>query len=238
MKVFCAQSESVKNSRFILRGISPSELDKQYIMNEIQTISTMLLTQQLSSAPIASEGIQKLHTTLESKGYAHANSKPVDTIVLNDQLVIKLFASPMWHHGNKHQHKCWYCRLSIPHDWSPLGIPTKYNEKTGQFSSEGLFCSFNCITSYIHECGNSFRYRESGHLLYLLYRKLFQTNMATIDILPAPSWKLLKEYGGHLEVEDYRKSLQHVEYKQMNQTWFINALELFTEVMQPKEKEN
>jgi hypothetical protein len=236
MKVFCAQSESVKNTRFIIRGINPSELDKQYIMNEIQTIGTMLLTQQLSSSPQDSEGIQKLHTTLESKGYAHANVKPVDTIVLNDQLSIKLFASPIMQHAKTH--RCWYCRLSIPHEWAPIGLPTKYNEKTGQFSTEGIFCSFNCITSYVHEFGHTYRYRESGHLLYLLYRKLFQTNLALIDILPSPSWKLLKEYGGNLDVEDYRKSLQHVEYKQMNQTWFINALELFTEVMPQKEKEN
>jgi len=229
MKVFCAQSEHVKNTKFILRSINPGELDKQYIMKELQDSGTIFMTQQLNSISNPDlEGIHKLHTTLESNGVSRANAKPLDTIVLNDELSIKLFASPI--NKPRGHLRCWYCRNLIPPDWFPIGLPTQYSEKTQQFSTEGCFCSFNCISSYTHENANCFRYKDSGHLLYMMYRKIFHIEIPTVEILPSPSWKLLKEYGGHLDVDDYRKCLQFVDYKQMNQTWSLPTIELFTEV--------
>ena len=188
------------------------------------------MNQQLASfSNPETDNIYKLHTTLEHNGVSRTNTKPLDTIVLNDELAIKLFASPI--NKVRGHVKCWHCRHLLPPDWYPLGIPLSYSEKTKQFSIEGIFCSFNCIRAYIHESNTTFRYKESGHLLHMMYRKLFGMETPIIEIKPSPSWKLLKEYGGHLDIDDYRKCLQYIEYKQMKQSWFVPVMELFTEVV-------
>jgi len=43
-----------------------------------------------------------------------------------------------------------------------------------------------------------------------MYIDLF--NRPPIKITAAPSWKLLKEYGGHFSIEQFRKSFNTIEY--------------------------
>jgi hypothetical protein len=33
------------------------------------------------------------------------------------------------------------------------------------------------------------------------------------SIIPAPDWRLLIEYGGHLTIEEFRKNFNNIEYK-------------------------
>jgi hypothetical protein len=228
MKSFCSLGETIKNTRFVLKSINTNELDKQYIMKELQDMQSVLITQQLTNTSTSrtSDSANKLHTTLEIGGFAHTTSKPIDTIVFSDDVTIKLFASPI--NKARGHVRCWYCRTIIPQDWCPLGIPIKYIEKTKQFVTEGIVCSFNCMCGYVQE-NHNFRYKDSGHLIYMLYRRIFNCHVPTIDILPSPSWKLLKEYGGNMDIDEYRKAIQYLDYKSLNQTWFISALELFTE---------
>ncbi len=170
-------------------------------------MQSVLITQQLTTTATAkgNETTNKLHTTLEIGGFAHSTSRPIDTIVFSDEVTIKLFATPV--NKARGHVRCWYCRTTIPQSWCPLGIPTKYLEKTGQFVTEGIVCSFNCMCSYVNE-HNCFRYKESGHIISILYRKIFNTSIPTTDILPSPSWKLVKEYGGNMDIEQERKSSQ------------------------------
>ena len=230
MKSFCSLSDNIKQTKFVLRNINVTQLDKTYILQQLQDAGTILMSHQLSeySNGTTGDGIHKLHTTLEHVGVSRANTKPMDTIVLNDEISIKLFATPMKRTCDT---RCWYCRLVVPSEWSPLALPTKYLEKQKQFQGEGVFCSLNCIMSYVHDNHHTFRYKDSGQLIHLLSRKLLGTDLPMKDIVPSPSWKLLKEYGGHLEPEDYRKCLQHIEYRSMCQTWFVHSMELFTETV-------
>lgn len=179
----------------------------------------------LSNLPM--DGVMSLHTTLETSGVSSSVTKPIDTIVLNDELSLRLFASPIM--NSDRRLNCWYDRNSIPEDWYPLGIPTKYNEKTKKFHCEGVFCSFNCMFGFIQET-NNYRYKDSGSLIFMLYRQLFNKTIRLQTILPSPSWKCLKEYGGHLSIEEYRRALQVVEYKTMNQTVIQHVVEYLNEV--------
>ncbi len=223
----------VSNTKFILRSINTQQLDKQYILQELTDINSTLFAQQFANETNENnctpnqqnQSNTALHTTLENIGISKTMTKPIDTIVLNDDIVLKLFISP----SKQKNIKCWFCRLSIPNEWSPLGIPIKYIEKTKKFHTEGSFCSFNCISSYITDNSSTFRYKDSGPLLFLMYRMIFKNPVPIMQIKQAPSWKLLKEYGGHLDVEEYRKSLQYLEYKNMNQTIFLPCVELFNE---------
>ena len=129
---------------------------------------------------------------------------------------------------------CWNCRHSIPSEWNPVGIPLKYRSDNNSFECEGVFCSFNCISAYLQE-HVEYRYKDSTVLLSMLYRMVFNVNRKTTDIVPAPSWKLLKTYGGHLTIDEYRKSFQTVEYRTLQQLFrkdklhFQTASEMFVE---------
>jgi len=82
--------------------------------------------------------------------------------------------------------------------------------KKGYYEVDGIFCSFNCCTSFIHENKHDKLYMNSLYLLQKMYIDLF--NRPPIKITAAPSWKLLKEYGGHFSIEQFRKSFNTIEY--------------------------
>ena len=246
------------NTKFVLKGINPSQLDKKYIINEIQEIGIQELSQELTNPSTSSDTLTKLTSTLEMLGVSKTKAKPFETIVVNDDIDVRLFITPGcfslndkkqqstaaifdryiedYKQENKHvQHyfnmtvlrkcHCWYCRYPLHFDWYPIGIPVKYKKEANAFEVEGVFCSFNCIVAYLNE-HYDYRYKDSSILLLMMYRKLFGYDRKLTSIIPAPSWKLLKDYGGHLSIEEYRKCLQHIEYKSLQQHFAKNEIKL------------
>lgn len=133
-------------------------------------------------------------------------------------------------------HPCWWCRTSFL--TCPIGLPVRYvstnflsdqqkeyvlNNLKKQnitakhpieyFECEGIFCSFPCVKSYIFDnvTLNS-RYRKSCNLLTLLFFKLKPNDEEDINIPCAPSWKLLKDWGGHLTKDEFRASIGNLYY--------------------------
>lgn len=92
--------------------------------------------------------------------------------------------------------KCWWCKNSF--DSPAVGLPeTYFNDK---FQCVGHFCSYNCALAYnINENDNVWK---KTSLLNLLYHKTYNTNK---KIVAAPNWKQLKEFGGNLTIEQFRK---------------------------------
>lgn len=82
--------------------------------------------------------------------------------------------------------------------------------KNGYFETDGVFCSFNCCKSYIKENIHNTLYQNSELLLLKLYNKLFNTQI--IEIKSAPHWRLLKKYGGTLNIESFRNDFNKIEY--------------------------
>ena len=103
---------------------------------------------------------------------------------------------------------CWWCRHPFPKEWHPLGLPVKYINK--EFHCEGIFCSFNCIMAYLHT-NDTLKYRECGQLVTLLYRAVFGKICWTERLFPAPSWKNLREYGGKLTIDEFRKTFNKLQ---------------------------
>ena len=59
-------------------------------------------------------------------------------------------------------------------------------------------------------------YNKSEYLLYKLFNKCFNN----LEITPAPPWRLLKNYGGSLSIEEYRNSFNkivHIDLKEFIQ---------------------
>lgn len=76
---------------------------------------------------------------------------------------------------------------------------------------DGMFCSFNCCLAFIQHHHNEPIYRYSENLLSHIYVQTFGENAQPITA--APSWRILKEYGGPLSIAEYRKNFYKVEYK-------------------------
>lgn len=81
------------------------------------------------------------------------------------------------------------------------------------YLTDGIFCSFNCCLAFIENESCSL-YENSKNLLYQYFYTFFDEN---IVIEPAPSWRLLKNYGGHLSIKQYRKNFNTIVYNNLNE---------------------
>ena len=79
------------------------------------------------------------------------------------------------------------------------------------YETYGVFCSFNCCMAFIHSNKSKSMFRHSETLLIKMYNDMYSCNDVK-EILNAPHWETLKEHGGHLTIDKYRKSFNKVEY--------------------------
>ena len=102
--------------------------------------------------------------------------------------------------------KCWWCKHSF--ETPAVFLPENYFKD--KFIGFGHFCSYNCATSYNLDMNDEKIWKRNS-LINLLYEKTYNK---TIKIKPAPSWKILKDFGGNVDIKKYRKSLvlNDIEY--------------------------
>lgn len=82
-------------------------------------------------------------------------------------------------------------------------------EEKAYYETDGCFCSFNCIKAFIIDNKHDLLYKDSLNMLSKMYYDIF----SSYDIIkPSPSYRLLKEYGGHLTIDEYRTGLSNVKY--------------------------
>ena len=86
------------------------------------------------------------------------------------------------------------------------------------YSTDGIFCSFNCTKAFIKDNKHNLLYEHSDNLLIKLYIDMNSkdskdsNNSNNIKINPAPHWRLLKDFGGHLAIEDFRENFNKCTY--------------------------
>jgi hypothetical protein len=78
------------------------------------------------------------------------------------------------------------------------------------YETDGVFCSFNCCKSYIKENKTKPIYQLSLMLISKMYKELTGCNIK--NVTDAPSWKLLKEYGGQMNINEFRDCFNKKEY--------------------------
>ena len=84
------------------------------------------------------------------------------------------------------------------------------------FFTDGCFCSFNCCKAFIKDNKNNSLYQQSDILLTKIFNDIMNKdvkNKKLYNINPAPSWKLLKEYGGHMDITTFRNSFNKIMYE-------------------------
>ena len=79
------------------------------------------------------------------------------------------------------------------------------------YITDGIFCSFNCCMAYIIDNKSKSLYGMSEMLLLKMYSDI--NNSSVLYIESAPHWRKLKEYGGDLNIEEFRASFNKIEYK-------------------------
>lgn len=84
-------------------------------------------------------------------------------------------------------------------------------KKEEVYETDGVFCSFNCCKAFILDNKHNPLYNHSEMLLIRMYNCMFDTDLVCIE--PAPCWRLLIEYGGHLNIDDFRESFNRITYK-------------------------
>jgi hypothetical protein len=78
------------------------------------------------------------------------------------------------------------------------------------YETDGIFCSFNCCLAFINDNKLNSIYKNSANLLKKIYYDTY--NMVPESIIPSPSFRVLKEYGGFLTIEEFRKNFNKIEY--------------------------
>jgi hypothetical protein len=112
--------------------------------------------------------------------------------------------------------KCWWCCHNF--DTLPLGMPVSYDYKLKKYNVRGVFCSFACMLAYTN---NTKGLQPKRYLINYLYKKL--TGVFGINFKEAPSKYILKEFGGLLTIEEFRKlSSEHKSYKMIEYPMHIS----------------
>ena len=94
--------------------------------------------------------------------------------------------------------KCWWCRYSYNN--TSVELPEHYFNN--MFYGIGNFCSYNCAMAYNIDI-NDENVSKRNSLLHLLYK---QTYKEDIVIKPASSWKILKDNGGSINIEEFHEN--------------------------------
>jgi hypothetical protein len=190
--------------------ITDIEEDKQEHVDSLNII-------QSSISPIytpAEESIRDLckHCEKNFKTIEYLNNKideleqnSIENIIANSKKVYKLNLPILNNQGEEYIDNsvcCWWCCHQF--EGFGIGIPEKFYQE--KFYAFGIFCSFNCALAYNINL-NDGKLWERYNLLHFLYKKIF--NME-IKISPSPPKELLKMFGGHLTIEEYRKKTQYL----------------------------
>ena len=102
---------------------------------------------------------------------------------------------------------CFWCKHSF--NSIPLGCPISYDVNSKSYSTDGIFCSFNCCIAFINDNSHIYKYNNSIHLLQTIYKQIFDN---FIKITPASSWRLLETFGGTQTIETFRSNFNKISY--------------------------
>ena len=94
--------------------------------------------------------------------------------------------------------KCWWCKNNFT--TNAIQLPDDYYNNI--FFCTGNFCSYNCALAYNIDLNDSLSSKRSS-LLNLLYYKTYSKYN---NIVSAPHWITLDEYGGNLTIKDFREN--------------------------------
>jgi uncharacterized protein YbaR (Trm112 family) len=88
-------------------------------------------------------------------------------------------------------------------------VASNENVTKDYYETDGVFCSYQCCLAYIVDNKQNPMYSLSRTLLLNMWTKI-QKN---IPLTSAPPWRMLREYGGSLSIEEFRARNTYYSYK-------------------------
>ena len=98
-------------------------------------------------------------------------------------------STPVW---------CWHC--CHPFDTRPLPMPTKFDSHRDVFHVMGTFCSWACMKAY-NSSTTSYLKNVVAEIITLFHKRC--TGVLR-GIRPAPPRVVLKAFGGHMTIDEFR----------------------------------
>ncbi len=142
------------------------------------------------------------------------------------------------------QRWCWWCKHTF--DSPPWGCPlrieaiikersytsaiskTMYtlrekqlldDDKSVTYVTDGMFCSVNCCAAWAADHKKEDTYASSPLLLHKMYNQVRGKIDDWMPIPPAaPHWRLLERFGGYLNIHQFRKDFDKIQYNPMGTT--------------------
>ena len=96
----------------------------------------------------------------------------------------------------KQSTKCLWCKYTF--DNTPVEMPEDYYNDT--FYCCGHYCSWNCMMAYNIDLNDTATWKRASLINLMFYR----TYNVFKEIVPAPSWLMLEDFGGILSIKDFR----------------------------------
>lgn len=102
---------------------------------------------------------------------------------------------------------CWHC--CHPWEGETLEYPFSYDNRSGHFKTGGQFCSWECIKGYGRDTMS--RTLSGVHQVNIRHYRKMLTGKTDL-VIPAPNRIVLKAFGGHLSIEEYRSHVREEDY--------------------------
>jgi hypothetical protein len=102
--------------------------------------------------------------------------------------------------------KCWWDN----HNYDTPDVEMPENYINGIFNCTGKFCSWECMMAYNIDI-NDENVSKRISLIHMMHKKTYGHCR---DIKPAPSWKILTDFGGCISIDEFRLNLtsNDIEY--------------------------
>lgn len=232
-------------SVFTIPGIKPDKLDQEYNIKLTSNLNTNIAPQNCTPLKtiIHNKNLTKNYSFLDESKKKHLCDIHLVDHVLKQKLPKTTDVYCFWC-----RHSFSYSPIGCPiryipnvltkryysnitHDYYTINQPLSKNDckvpesknadytliQNNYYETDGIFCSFNCCMSYINKNSNNTLYSQSKHLLHQIFFTYFKKNM---PIKPAPDWRLLKDYGGNLSIQEFRNTFNRIEIQKIKQ--YIN----------------
>lgn len=111
-------------------------------------------------------------------------------------------------------HKTVYQNDSIDKEEMCLKLLEINKQNKPFYITFGFVCSFNCMFSFIYDNSKNPLFHDSIHLAMKLY---IECGGTLKQIIPAPSWTLLSQYGGPFDIDTFRELFDKVSFETLGE---------------------
>jgi len=139
-----------------------------------------------------------------NKEKEHEIESEISDILISENSNSKIYLNNSINNINTHilnfnsNTKCWWCRNNFI--TPPIQLPEDYYNNA--FYCVGHFCSYNCAVAYNIDLNDILTSKRIS-LINLLY---YKTYSKFDNIISAPHWITLEEYGGKLSINEFREN--------------------------------